>query len=185
MGSLTKGEVSSITKKAPGVTKVKFGLGWDAPEDAPIDLDAIVFLLGSDGQLVDKSSGVIFFNNKAAHGVVHSGDNRTGAGEGYDETVVIDLAALPQEVTEARCTVYSYSGQDLSTVSNVLAGVLKADDESAIETFDAGALGAVLGADLGSYIRNGDEWDFKAGGDSITSSLADLFAKYGYVDPAA
>lgn len=192
MGSLTKGQVSNITKKAPGVTKVKFGLGWDQPEGGKVDLDLIVFALGADGKLVDKSHGVAFFNNTTSAGgaIVHSGDNRTGEGEGYDETVIIDLASLPSEITTVLGVAYSFpldSGEQptFDTVTNVQAGVLKADDESVIETFDTGALGSILGTELGTYTRNGEEWEFKAGGENISGSIDDLMAKYGYVDPAA
>ena len=99
--SLQKGGNVNLSKEAPGLTSLKVALGWDvrATDGAAFDLDGAVFLLNSSGK-VRSDSDFIFYNNlKSADGsIVHSGDNTTGAGEGDDEFVTIDLTKVPADV---------------------------------------------------------------------------------------
>ena len=95
--SLSKGGNVSLDKVAPGLTKIVVGLGWDArsTDGAEFDLDASVFLLKADGKARSEADFIFYNNPKSAEGaVVHSGDNRTGAGEGDDEQVLVDLAKV-------------------------------------------------------------------------------------------
>ena len=104
--SLQKGQKVSLTKENAGLSKVIVGLGWDevqqkrgffAPKPQPIDCDASAFLL-KNGKLTDPKD-VVFFNNlRHESGTVqHMGDNLTGAGEGDDEQIMVDLAKIPSE----------------------------------------------------------------------------------------
>src|SRR3954470_18056458 len=99
--SLQKGGNVNLSKEAPGLNKMTIGLGWDtrATDGAAFDLDGAVFLLNSGGK-VRSDADFIFYNNlKSADGsVVHSGDNTTGAGEGDDEYVSVDLTKVPADV---------------------------------------------------------------------------------------
>ena len=83
--SLQKGGNVNLSKEAPGLSSLKLGLGWDvrATDGAAFDLDGVAFLLNQSGK-VRSDADFIFYNNaKSADGsVTHSGDNRTGAGEG-------------------------------------------------------------------------------------------------------
>ena len=92
--SLTKGGNVNLSKEAPTMTKMVVGLGWDtrATDGAAFDLDAVAFVLKADGK-VRADGDFIFFNNKqnAEGSVAHGGDNRTGEGEGDDESVMTDL----------------------------------------------------------------------------------------------
>ena len=99
--SLSKGGNVSLSKEAPGLSNILVGLGWDvrATDGAAFDLDGSAFLTGADGK-VRSDEDFIFYNNlKSADGSVeHSGDNRTGEGDGDDESVTIDLTKVPADV---------------------------------------------------------------------------------------
>ncbi|EIV95705.1 TerD family protein [Frankia sp. QA3] len=116
--SLTKGQSVSLVKTgAPPLTRVRMGLGWDpAQRGRTIDLDASCILFDERGKDVDK---VWFMSKKGARGAVrHSGDNLTGRGDGDDETILVDLAALPPGVVTLIFTVNSFQGQPFTDVRN-------------------------------------------------------------------
>ena len=77
--SLSKGGNVSLSKEAPGLTRILVGLGWDvrATDGAEFDLDASVFLLNTDGR-VRSDSDFIFYNNltSADGSVEHTADKR-------------------------------------------------------------------------------------------------------------
>ncbi|HMZ80376.1 MAG TPA: TerD family protein, partial [Acidobacteriota bacterium] len=99
--SLSKGGNVSLEKSEPGLKRVLVGLGWDArgTDGADFDLDASVFMLAATGK-VRSDNDFVFYNNLTSPdgSVVHSGDNRTGAGEGDDEAVRVDLTRVPGDV---------------------------------------------------------------------------------------
>src|SRR3954451_10678129 len=97
--SLSKGQKVDLTKTNPGLTKVIVGLGWDTNKydgGLDFDLDSSIFLLGENGK-VSTETDFVFYNNPQGGGgaVVHTGDNRTGAGDGDDEQVKVNLTAVP------------------------------------------------------------------------------------------
>src|SRR3954454_21055683 len=124
--SLSKGQSVSLEKKSGGsLTRVRMGLGWDAAEKKglfgkkraqSIDLDASALLFNAQGQLVDQ----VWFRQLTSKdgSVQHTGDNRTGAGEGDDESIRVDLSKVPSEVTTLLFTVNSFTGQDFSQIEN-------------------------------------------------------------------
>ncbi|MBX6390468.1 MAG: TerD family protein, partial [Frankia sp.] len=115
--SLRKGEAVSLVKTgAPPLTRVRMGLGWDpAAYGRNIDLDASCILYDARGKDVDK---VWFMSKKGARGAVrHSGDNLTGQGEGDDETIFVDLGALPPSVVTLVFTVNSFQGQPFTQIA--------------------------------------------------------------------
>src|SRR4051812_30488662 len=99
--SLQKGGNVNLSKEAPGLTRVVIGLGWDprATDGNEFDLDGSAFMVKADGK-VRADNDFIFYNNlKSSDGsVVHAGDNRSGAGEGDDEKVNIDLSKVPADI---------------------------------------------------------------------------------------
>ena len=106
--SLNKGGRLSLDKEAPGLKKVLIGLGWDAraTDGVDFDLDASAFMLNASGK-VRSDADFIFYNQlKSGCGSVqHTGDNQTGAGEGDDETIMIDLGRVPPDVQKISFTV--------------------------------------------------------------------------------
>jgi stress response protein SCP2 len=115
--SLRKGQSVSLVKTgAPPLTRVRMGLGWDVGTGEDIDLDASCILYDNRRKDIDK---VWFLSKSGARGAVkHSGDNLTGAGEGDDESIVVDLAALPSNVDALVFTVNSFQGQRFTSVRN-------------------------------------------------------------------
>jgi len=116
--NLSKGENVQLSKAAPGLTSVLVGLGWDPPEtDDPSDewdLDASLFLLGPSGRVLSDSHFVFYNNLTSPDGaVVHSGDNRTGEGDGDDESIVINLAEVAPEVQRIVFAVTIHEGAAL------------------------------------------------------------------------
>lgn len=99
--SLEKGGNLSPDKVAPGLKKIILGLGWDprATDGAEFDLDASAFMLTAEGK-VRSGADFIFYNQmRSTDGSVeHTGDNRTGAGDGDDECIKVDLSLVPQDI---------------------------------------------------------------------------------------
>ena len=97
---LNKGDMLNISKTNPGLTRVRLGAGWDVAEAGnSFDLDIAAFICGPNGKITS-GADVVYFNNKTSQGVTLNGDNRTGAGDGDDETIDIDLSAVPASVTK-------------------------------------------------------------------------------------
>jgi tellurium resistance protein TerZ len=126
MVNLSKGQTISLEKRGGGtLTRVRMGLGWDAIKkkglfgklkDQSVDLDASALLFDANRQLVDQ---VWFQQLRSKDGSVqHTGDNLTGAGEGDDESVVVDLQSVPPTVTQIVFVVNSFTGQNFSQVEN-------------------------------------------------------------------
>jgi tellurium resistance protein TerD len=95
--SLEKGGRVNLSKEAPGLAKISVGLVWDqrVTDGSDFDLDASVFLLNAEGKTRDQKDFVFYNNASALNGAVqHTGDNLTGEGEGDDEVIEVDLAAI-------------------------------------------------------------------------------------------
>jgi len=137
--SLSKGGSLSLKKNdGSALSKVILGLGWDANKKkglfgggGEIDLDASAVLLDAGKNVVD----TVWYSQVSSRdgSVRHSGDNLTGAGEGDDEQIVIDLASVPANVTSVVLTINSYSGDKFSQVKNVFARVLDASAGNGVE----------------------------------------------------
>ena len=102
--NLSKGGNINLSKTAPTMSKVDLGLGWNprATDGKAFDLDAVAFLTGEDGK-VRLDGEFIFFNQKVSPcgSVTHNGDNRTGDGDGDDETISVDLSKVPGGVSKS------------------------------------------------------------------------------------
>ncbi|MGH8329401.1 MAG: TerD family protein, partial [Pseudomonas sp.] len=99
--TLQKGGNLSLSKTDPNLTKILVGLGWDprATDGAEFDLDASALLLGANGKVRSEADFVFYNQLKSVDGSVeHAGDNRTGAGDGDDEVVKVDLSRVPADV---------------------------------------------------------------------------------------
>ena len=109
--NLSKGGNINLSKTAPTMNKVDLGLGWNprATDGKAFDLDAVAFLTGEDGK-VRLDGEFIFFNQKTSPcgSVNHNGDNRTGDGDGDDETISVDLSKVPQEVVKIVFLVHGF-----------------------------------------------------------------------------
>lgn len=186
--SLQKGQKIDLTKTNPGLTKVLVGLGWDTNKydgGADFDLDAAVFLLGDSGKVNSDADFVFYGNLKHASGAVeHLGDNLTGAGDGDDEQIKIDLAAVPANISKIDFTVTIYDSdarrQNFGQVSNAFIRIVNEATGEELLRFDLGEdfsiETAVVVAEL---YRNNGEWKFNAIGSGFSGGLAALCRNFG------
>jgi tellurium resistance protein TerD len=185
--SLQKGGNVNLSKEAPGLTKMAVGLGWDirATDGAAFDLDGVVFLLNQSGK-VRSDNDFIFYNNlKSADGsVVHSGDNRTGAGEGDDETITIDLSRVPADVDRIVVGVTIHDAearrQNFGMVGKAFIRCINANGNTEIARYDLSEDGSTEAAMIfGEVYRNGADWKFRAIGQGFQGGLGPLAKNYG------
>lgn len=185
--SLTKGGNVNLSKEAPTMTKMVVGLGWDtrATDGTAFDLDAVGFVLNNTGK-VRTDSDFIFFNNKqnAEGSVVHGGDNRTGEGEGDDETIIIDLSKMPADVEKVAVCVVIYDAetrkQNFGQVSRAYVRVLNDANQQEVARYDLSEDGSTEAAMIfGEVYRHNGEWKFKAVGQGFKGGLGPLAASYG------
>jgi tellurium resistance protein TerD len=185
--SLQKGGNVNLSKEAPGLSKVIIGLGWDprATDGKEFDLDGSAFLLKADGK-VRGDSDFIFYNNlKSTDGsVTHTGDNRSGEGEGDDERVVVDLSQVPAEIDRLAVSVTIHEAeqrnQNFGMVSRAYIRCLNADGEKEIARYDLSEDGSVETAMIfGELYRAGSEWKFRAVGQGYKGGLGPLARSYG------
>jgi tellurium resistance protein TerD len=185
--SLSKGGNVNLSKEAPGLTTVKLGLGWDtrATDGAEFDLDASAFMLKADGKVVN-DSGFIFYNNKTSScgSVVHAGDNRTGEGEGDDESISVELAKVPAEIEKVAFTVTIHDAaarkQNFGMVSRAYIRCVNAADDKEIARYDLSEDGSTETAMIfGELYRHSGEWKFKAVGQGFAGGLAPLASSFG------
>ncbi len=185
--SLSKGGNVSLTKEAPGLTTITVGLGWDArvTDGAAFDLDASVFICGEDGK-VRSDADFVFYNNKlGADGAVeHAGDNRTGEGDGDDESVKIDLIKIPADVKKLVFSVTVHEaesrGQNFGQVSNAYMRVVNASGGAVLAKYDLSEDYSTETAMIfGEIYRHNDEWKMKAIGSGFAGGLGPLAASHG------
>lgn len=185
--SLTKGGNVNLSKEAPTMTKATLGLGWDtrATDGQDFDLDAIAFLVGENGK-VRQDTDFIFFNNLVSTdgSVKHNGDNRTGEGDGDDETLSIDLQKIAPDVAKVVFAVTIYDGQgrnqNFGQVSNAYIRVVNADGGAEIARYDLSEDSSTESAMVfGELYRHNGEWKFRAVGQGFNGGLGPLASSYG------
>ncbi len=185
--SLSKGGNVSLSKEAPGLTKIMVGLGWDArsTDGADFDLDASAFMLDAGGK-VRNDSDFIFYNNlRSTDGSIeHMGDERTGSAEGDDESIKINLAGVPTDVDKIAVTVTIDQAdarrQNFGMVSNAFVRILNDDSGSEIARYDLSEDASLETAMVfGEVYRNGTDWKFRAIGQGSSGGLGPLAKNFG------
>ena len=186
--SLQKGQKVSLTKGNPGLKKVVVGLGWDVnafDTGGDFDLDTAAFLLTDAGK-VSSSDDFVFYGNRShkSGSVTHMGDNLTGAGDGDDEQIKIDLSLLPPTITRIAftCTIYEAEKrhQNFGQVSNAFIRIYNEENGEELLRYDLGEDFSIETAVVfGEVYRNGEEWKFNAIGSGYQGGLAALCANYG------
>ncbi|MDP9116288.1 MAG: TerD family protein [Actinomycetota bacterium] len=167
--SLSKGQRVSLTKsRGASLSRVRMGLGWDAMRKRglfgsraqSIDLDASALLFDAGGTLVDQ----VWFQqlNSVDGSVQHTGDNRTGAGDGDDESIRVDLAHVPTAVATLVFTVNSFTGQDFSQIENAFCRLIDESDESEIARYDLSGSGSHTAQIMAKLGRDGAGWSMTA-----------------------
>ena len=172
--NLEKGQKISLDKEAGSkLTRITMGLGWDALKSkgifgfggsAPdIDLDASCILFDSQGNVTDS---VWFRQLHSRDGsVIHTGDNRTGDGDGDDEQILVDLERVPDKVKSLVFTVNSFTGQNFSQIENASCRILNSVNGKEIACFNLTGLGSHNAQIMAKIYRHGDEWKMHAIGE--------------------
>lgn len=188
--SLVKGQTLSLTKKDPNLNNLLVGLGWDTNSyhgGAVFDLDVSVFMLGADGK-VPSNDEFIFFNQlKHKSGAVeHTGDNRTGVGDGDDEVIKVNLSQVPTYVEKIVFVVTifdtGHEEQTFGNVENSYIRIVNQDTNSEEVRYDLCEDFSVENAiNVGELYRYNGEWKFRAIGSGFNNSLKGFTDKYGVV----
>ena len=196
--NLQKGQKIDLTKGGTGLRAVMVGLGWDEAQSGglfglikpkPIDCDASVILCGADGKVVsrDINQSVVYFGNlrHTSDAIIHQGDNLTGAGEGDDEQIMVDLSRVPMNIQRMVFVVNIYDAnvrnQHFGMIKNAFIRLVDLDKRTEICRFNltedySGMTGLVVGE---IYRKNG-EWKFNAIGQPVreASRLQSLIKLY-------
>ncbi|WP_407305640.1 TerD family protein [Acinetobacter sp.] len=184
--SLQKGGNVNLSKAAPSMTKLMIGLGWDVrvTSGPAFDLDGSAFLLS--GNKVRSDSDFVFYHNlKSPDGsVVHSGDNRTGAGEGDDEAIFIDLLAVPADVDRIAFAVTLYEGeankQNFGMINKAYIRCVDAGDQMELARYDLSEdSSSETSMIFGEVYRYEGDWKFRAVGQGFDGGLAHLARAFG------
>ncbi|MHA6759757.1 TerD family protein [Streptacidiphilus sp. PAMC 29251] len=185
--SLSKGGNVSLSKEAPGLTAVLVGLGWEArtTTGADFDLDASAILTSDTGKVVS-DKGFVFYNNlKSDDGSVeHTGDNTTGEGDGDDEVIKVNLAAVPAGVQKIVFPVSIYDaetrGQSFGQVRDAYIRIVNQAGGQEIARYDLSEDASTETAMVfGELYRNGAEWKFRAIGQGYASGLRGIAQDFG------
>lgn len=186
--SLSKGGNVNLSKTAPSMNKLDLGLGWNprTTDGKAFDLDAVAFITNEGGK-VRSDGDFIFFNQKVSPcgSVVHNGDNRTGEGDGDDETISVDLSKVPADVAKIIFAVTIHEGQqnnqNFGMVDKAYIRVINQDaNGEEVARFDLSEDGSTEVAMIfGELYRHSGEWKFKAVGQGFNGGLGPLAASYG------
>ena len=185
--SLGKGGNLSLTKTDPSLSKILIGLGWDerATEGGDFDLDASAFLLNISGK-VRSDADFIFYNQlRSSDGSVeHTGDNRTGQGDGDDESVKVDLSRVPADVDKIVITVTIHDAdarrQNFGQVANAFIRVVNDVTGQEVVRFDlAEDYSTETAMVFGELYRHNGEWKFRAVGQGYAGGLGAMCRQFG------
>ncbi|MFD6415368.1 TerD family protein [Streptomyces sp. NPDC060194] len=185
--SLSKGGNVSLSKAAPNLTAVTVGLGWDVRTTTgqDFDLDASALLANAQGKVTSDGNFVFFNNLKSPDGSVeHTGDNLTGEGEGDDEAIKVNLAAVPADVDKIVFPVSIYEAesrqQSFGQVRNAFIRVVNQADGNELARYDLSEDASTETAMVfGELYRNGAEWKFRAIGQGYASGLRGIAQDFG------
>ncbi|WP_075794716.1 TerD family protein [Massilia putida] len=180
--NLQKGQKISLEKEAGGaLSRVTMGLGWDVAKSGgffgfgaksqAVDLDASVVMFDDANRPVD----VVWFRQlKSRDGsITHTGDNRTGAGDGDDEQIVVDLRTVPVNVKSLVFTVNSFTGQNFSTVQNAFCRLFDTNSGKEIARYDLSVQGSHTAQIMAKLYRHNGEWKMHAIGENGTGRTFD------------
>ncbi|MCO7577110.1 MULTISPECIES: TerD family protein [Pseudomonas] len=185
--TLQKGGNLSLTKTDPSLTKIIVGLGWDprSTDGTEFDLDASAFLLAANGKVRGEADFIFYNQLKSQDGSIeHAGDNRTGAGEGDDEVLKVDLSRVPADIDKIAFTVTIHDADARKQNFGQVGGsfIRIANDVTGAEVVrydlaeDASTETAMIFAEL---YRNNGEWKFRAVGQGYAGGLKALANSYG------
>ncbi len=183
---LSKGGRINLTKTEPGLQKVGIGLGWDTNQysGSQFDLDASVFLLGENGKIPSEEY-FIFYNNLTSpdKSVEHKGDNRTGAGDGDDETVYASLDSINSQISEILfvATIHDAKSrqQNFGQIRNAYIRIYNQLSGEEIAKYELDEdFSYETGLEFGRLYHKNGEWRFMATGQGYENGLQGFVDKY-------
>lgn len=191
--SLKKGQKVSLTKDNEGLNTVMVGLGWDevkaskglfSRKQQDIDCDASA-LLCQDGKVVRKEDIVYFGNLRHQSGAVqHMGDNLTGAGDGDDEQVLVELKKIPESYDKIVFVVNIYQAQKrnqhFGMVKNCFIRIVDGRNNQELLRYDLSEnYDQMTALIFGEVYRHNDEWKFSAIGQATQDDgLGQLVSRF-------
>ncbi|GAB6139682.1 tellurium resistance membrane protein TerD [Methylosoma difficile] len=185
--SLNKGGNISLSKTDPNLKNIIVGLGWDtrATDGADFDLDASAFMVKEDGK-VRSDSDFIFYNQmrSTCGSVEHTGDNRTGVGDGDDEAIIVQLDRVPADIQKIAFTVTIHDAdvrkQNFGQVASAYVRVVNKDSQVEVARYDLSEDASIETAMIfGEIYRHSGEWKFRAVGQGYAGGLSALARQYG------
>ncbi|MBP0726699.1 TerD family protein [Bacillus sp. RG28] len=186
--NLSKGQKVDLTKTNPGLTNIVVGLGWDTNKydgGNDFDLDSSVFLLNGAGKCSSESDFIFYNNTTGANGAVeHTGDNRTGQGDGDDEQVKINLVNVPSSIEKIAFTITIHDAearsQNFGQVNNSYVRILSETTGEELIRYDLGEDFSIETAVVvGELYRHSGEWKFNAIGSGYQGGLVSLVKDFG------
>ena len=185
--SLSKGQKISLSKEEPGLKKIIVGLGWDTKEGDTgfdFDLDASCFML-NENQKIPTDNHFIFYNNLKSpdESILHTGDNKTGDGDGDDEQIKVDLTKIAHQIKRVVFVVTIHEAitrkQNFGQVENSFIRMVNEETGKEIAKFDLGedysTETAMIMAEI--YLHNG-EWKLSAVGTGYNQGLDAIVKRY-------
>ena len=185
---LSKGQRIDLTKNDPTLQKIVIGLGWDVKQfdgGQDYDLDASAFILNASGKCRSDLDFIFYNNLQSSDGsVIHTGDNRTGEGDGDDEQIKIDLSKIPQDVQKVAITVTIHDAdvrhQNFGQIANAFVRLVNEDTGVEVLRYDLGEDFSVETAVVFCEIyKHGNDWKFNAVGSGYQGGLQSLVNAYG------
>ena len=185
--SLKKGENVSLSKTDPNLKKVLIGLGWEArtSDGADFDLDASLFMVGESGT-VKGDDWFIFYNqlHSPCRSVEHTGDNRTGDGDGDDEAIKVALDKVPAHINRLVIAVTIHDAetrkQNFGMVLDAFVRLVNSDSDQEVLRFDLSEdYSTETAMVFGEIYRRGSEWKFRAVGQGYAGGLYTLCMQHG------
>lgn len=182
-----KGDFKEITEKKPGLHKIKIGVGWDQRdmEEEPIDLDVSLFLLNIDN-VTRVDEDFIFYNQPIAldGAVKHDGDNRTGAGDGDDESITIDLNGVPFDIMKIMIVLSVYDqdmqGHHIQMTKNIFVRIVDEEEREEVIRFEIPEeeLTTATAMKMAALVREGPKWYFEALAEPVIGGLGKVATEY-------
>jgi len=197
--TLQKGQKVDLTKGNKGLSTIMVGLGWDEAETGKkgfglfgggkrkvdIDCDASVLMLDANSKLKNKKNAIYYGNLKSSNGSVkHMGDNLTGAGEGDDEQIWVDVNKVPEDIHRLVFVVNIYNckirRQDFGMIKNAFIRIVNTNSKQELLKFnlsdDFSGKTALI---TGEIYRYNGEWKFAAIGEGTNdASLGETTKRY-------
>lgn len=174
---LSKGQKISLDKESGGgLTRIVMGLGWDpikrkgflgfGTKTEDVDLDASCLMFDAQNQAVD----VVWFRQLRSNdgSIQHTGDNRTGAGDGDDEQIIVDLDRVPSAVKSLVFVVNSFLGQNFSQIENATCRLVDGRTDREVARYDLSCQGPHTAQIMAKVYRHNSEWKLHAIGENCS-----------------